>query len=185
MSPMTKLGALLDHVAVSSLQQAVLRGLILLSAVGVVALVDGAGGSVGALVIAVVVGLGLVAATVPDSSAPLFLVLALGWLWGAETPDVWSGWGLAVAALLTVIHVAATLCGYGPPALRVPPALVRAWTGRGLVLLASATLVWAASGLLAGLDLPPSMAVLVVALALVAAWIGLLVVRLVSREAAS
>ena len=184
MSPLASLGAILDRVAVSSLQQAVLRALVLVSAVGVVGLVRGAGGSVGPLVTAAVVGLALIAAAIPDSSAPLFLVLVLGWLWWAATPDAWSGWSLGATALLTVVHVACTLCGYGPPALRVPPRLVGAWVGRGGFLLASAALVWVAAGVLAGLDLPSSTGLIVVALALVAGRLGLLVVRILNREAA-
>ena len=184
MSPLATLGRALDRVVVASRQQTVLRVALLVAGVGVVVLVRAAGGSPGTFTTVVLVILGLVAATVADSSAPLFFVLALGWLWAAEVPDVWSGWTLGAAALLTVVHVTSTLCGYGPPALQLPTRLLLVWASRAMVMLASAALVWVAAGVLTTLELPPNRALVVAALALVGGWVGVLLSRLLSREAA-
>jgi hypothetical protein len=182
MSRVSEVSAAVDRAVLASRQQLVLRGLLLAATAGFVWLVAAAGGSPGLLSVVALAVAAAAAATAPDSHAPMVLVLGLGWLWWGEVPDSWSTPSLVAAGLLLVVHGTATLGCYGPPALRLPGPLLRAWTGRGLVMLAATALVWLAAGLLTTLDLPQSAAVVVAAMALVAGWIGLLMVRLVGRD---
>jgi hypothetical protein len=182
MSRASDVSAAVDRAVLASRQQVGLRGLLIAATAGFVSLVPAAGGSPGMLSVVALAVVAVAAATAADSHAPMVLVLGLGWLWWGEVPDTWSTWTLAAAALLLVVHVTATLGCYGPPALQLPGPLLGAWTGRALVMLAATALVWLAAGLLTTLDLPQSAAVVVAAMALVAGWIALLLVRLVSRE---
>lgn len=184
MSLVSDLAAGLDRAVLASRQQLLLRVATVGATLGFLWLVPVAGGTPGVISVAALLGVGVLAVALPDSSAPLFLVLGLGWLWWGEVPDRFSGWTLLAAALLLVVHVAATLACYGPPALELPGSLLVTWTGRAAVMLAGAALVWVAGGVLTGLDLPPSATVVVVALALVAGWVTLLLARLVGRDAA-
>lgn len=172
--------AVVDQVLLVSRQQLALRTASLVAAVGFLVLVEAAGGSPGWFPLLLLVLAALAAATFPDTNTPLALVLGLGWLWWAQVPDVFSGWTLAAAVLLTAVHVTSTLGGYGPPALQVPGALLLAWGRRAAVMAAASVLVWLAAGLLGALDLPPSASVAVMGLAVVAAWIVLLLTRLVT-----
>ena len=79
-----------------------------------------AGGSLHVVVSTGLLVLAVLAALMPDSSAPLFLVLGLAGRWWVAVPDPWSGWTLAAAVLLLAVHLASTLGSYGPPALAVP-----------------------------------------------------------------
>ena len=116
------------------------------------------------VVLGVVVALG---ARWPSLGAPpvwltaLVLVLAVGWalmpesVVGVVTLAVvglsWSAGGdgdLPMGALVAAVgmltaHLAALVVSYGPPALPVAPGVVRLWAARGLVVLATAPLVWA------------------------------------------
>ncbi len=49
---------------------------------------------------------------------------------------------LVVAAAVTVAHVAATLLGYGPPAMPVDPELGALWAVRGALAWTAALAVW-------------------------------------------
>ena len=185
MSRASDASAVLDRVVLASRQQVLLRSLLLAAGLGFLGLVPAAGGSPGRFAILALVVAAVAAALAPASNAPLVLVLGLGWLWWGQVPDVWSTWSLAAGVLLLVVHVASTLCGYGPPALVLPGSLLRAWGGRAVSLAAATSLVWLAGGLLTTLDLPQSPVVVVVAMALVAGWIVLLLSRLVTREASA
>lgn len=182
MSRLSDASAVLDQVLLVSRQQLALRTASLAAAVGFLVLVQAAGGSPGWFPLLLLLLAAATAATLPDSNTPLVLVLGLGWLWWAQVPDAFSAWTPAAAVLLTVVHVTSTLGGYGPPALQVPGPLLLAWGRRAAVMAAAAALVWLTAGLLAALDLPPSAAVVVLGLAVVTAWIVLLIRRLVTGE---
>ena len=182
MSRVSEISEAVDRAVLASRQQMVLRGLLLVATACFVGLVLAAGGTPALLAVAALAVAAVAAATAPDSNAPLVLVLGLGWLGWGEVPDAWSTWSVAAAALLLVVHLTSALGGYGPPALELPAPLLRAWAGRGLTMLAATALVWLAAGALTLLDLPQSAAVVIAAMALVAGWIGVLLVRLVSRD---
>ena len=174
--------ALLDRAVLAHRQQRVLRAGVVAATVAFLWLVVLAGGSVHVVVSAGLLVLALLAALMPDSSAPLFLVLGLAGRWWVAVPDAWSGWTLAAAVLLLAVHVASTLGAYGPPALVVPGDLVRTWAGRAALMLAVTALVWLVAGLFTTLHLPGNVGVLAAALGVVVAWIALLGRRLVARD---
>lgn len=179
---MARASALLDRAVLAHRQQRVLRAGVLASTVAFLWLVVLAGGSLHVVVSAGLLVLAVLAALMPDSSAPLFLVLGLAGRWWVAVPDAWSGWTLAAAVLLLAVHLASTLGAYGPPALAVPGDLLRTWVGRAAVMLAVTALVWLVAGLFTTLALPGSVPVLAVALGVVVAWIALLGRRLVTRD---
>lgn len=174
--------ALLDRAVLAHRQQRVLRAGVLVATLAFLWLVVLAGGTVHVVVSTGLLVLAVLAALMPDSSAPLFLVLGLAGRWWAAVPDAWSGWTLAAAVLLLAVHLASTLGSYGPPALVVPAALLRTWAGRAAVMLAVTALVWLVAGLFTTLALPGTVPVLAVALGVVVAWIVLLGRRLVTRD---
>ncbi len=126
--------------------------------------------------------LAVLASLLPDSSAPLFLVLALALRWALVVPDPLSVWTLAAAGLLLVIHLAATLGSHGPPALVLAPALLALWGRRAAVMAAATALVWVGAVTLEALDLPANTLVVVIGLMLALGGTALLGRLLVTRE---
>ena len=59
------------------------------------------------------------------------------------------------ALLLVAAHLAAVLLSYGPSTLPVDPALLRRWLRRGVVVSASAPLVWLVAVTVADQPEPP------------------------------
>ncbi|MGH3444370.1 MAG: hypothetical protein ACRDPB_03250 [Nocardioidaceae bacterium] len=126
----------------------------------------------------VVLLVSLVAAALPDSSAPLFLVAGLAALWVVTVPDRLSVFVLLAAWDLLVLHVAATLACYGPPGTVIGRVLALRWAGRLGLLAAAASLVWVAGRLATGLALPSAGWVAALALVVVLGWVGYLALRL-------
>ena len=168
---------LLDRLALSSGQQRAFRAVVLLAALGFLAVVWTHGDHhpwltlAGALVAAQAAGM-------PETNAPLVLVAYLGLLWLLATPDRLDGWTLAAAALLFAVHLSCTLVSHGPAGLRLDPAMLRSWAVRAGGCLAAAVLVWLVGGLVAGMHRPPSTVLPGAALAVVLAWCGLVAVRI-------
>jgi hypothetical protein len=121
--------------------------------------------------------LALVVALLPDSHAPLGLVVYLGGLWMLADPGL-DLWTLPAAAALLALHVACTLASYGPPGLALDRTLLARWRARATVCLSGAVLVWLAARTLAFLDLPPDALVVGAALLVLLGWVGFLTVRL-------
>lgn len=180
----TSLGgsAFLDRVLLAAPQQVVLRVASLAATLGFLWLVVLASGPFHPVLSALLVALAMFAVVLPDSSAPLFLLLGLAGLWTLSVPDTWSAWSLGAAALLLVVHLAGTLACYGPPALTVDRELLTVWVRRAAVMLAVTVLVWLTAGFLGALEPPASAALLVAALALVVLWIAFVISRLVARD---
>lgn len=182
MNAPVQLSGFADRISVASPAQVALRALPLVATVALVWLTVMLGGPVqpvlttGAVLLAVVVGL------LPDSAAPLFLVLALSLRWALVVPDPLGWWTLVAALLLLVIHLAATLGSYGPPALVLPRSLLLLWLRRAAVMVAATVLVWVVAVALEGFDLPSSAIVLVLGLAVVLAWTAFLGRRLLTRD---
>lgn len=94
------------------------------------------------VLVALVVAGALLAAFRPEHlghSVTMGLVLA--W-WALQLRTEMPVAALVVAAGLTVAHVAATVLGYGPPALPVDSALALLWSGRAAMTWTAALVVW-------------------------------------------
>jgi hypothetical protein len=168
---------LLDRLALSSGQQRAFRAVVLLAALGFLAVVWVHGDHhpwltfVGALVAAQAAGM-------PETNAPLMLLVYLGLLWVVATPDRLDGWTVAAAALLLAVHLACTLVSHGPAGVRLDPAMLRSWAVRAVGCLAAGILVWLSGKVVAGMHRPPSGVLLGAALAVVLTWCGLVAVRI-------
>jgi hypothetical protein len=172
----------LDRLSVASWQQVLLRAVPLL-VTPLFAWVTVALGSpfhpvltVGLILLAVGSGL------LPDSSVPLFLVLALAVLWALQVPETLSAWTPVGALLLLAIHVACALCSYGPPGLALDTRILRAWGGRCLVVASVTALVWLLVLVLNVLDLAAGPAPVIAGLAVVLGWTAYLGRRLLTRQ---
>ncbi len=86
------------------------------------------------------------------------------------------------ALLLLAVHVACTLCSYGPPALAVDARTLRAWGARSLVMASVTALVWLLVAVLSGLDLVAGPVPVVAGLAVVLGWTAYLGRRLLTRQ---
>jgi hypothetical protein len=161
---------LLDGLSRLSGQQRLLRAAAPLTVVVLLLLEAAAGGRPSVPYVLVIVVLGLLAALLPDSGAPLVVVLVLGFGWALGVPEALSGWVLLAALDLLALHVTCTLAAYGPPGLVLAPALLKTWLSRSAAAAAVTALVWLAARLL-GLLHPASSAWLFgAALGLVVAW---------------
>jgi hypothetical protein len=176
----TRLAA--ERLALAGRQQLVLRGLAGVASVAMLVLVPVAGGGSHPILSGMLLLLTLLVMLVPDSAAPMFLVLGLGGLWGVYVPETLSAWTLVAAADLLVLHLACTLASYGPPQLALEPAMFRLWGGRAAVLLAVTALVWVGARVLGGLGLDPSGLVTAAALGVLLVWLVWLSVRLIARD---
>lgn len=172
----------LDRLSLASRQQVVLRAVPLLATPLFVWLTVVLGSPFHPLLTAALVLLAAGTALLPDSSVPLFLVLTLATTWALQVPETLS-WGTPLAALLLLaIHLACTLCGYGPPALALDRRILAAWAGRALVMASATAVVWVGTALLAGLDPPTGPVPLVAGLVVALGWTAYLGRRLLARS---
>lgn len=178
MTAVQELTRLLGDLARCSPQQLAFRAGVVAATAGVLGLEALAGAPPGGVFSVVALALALVAAAMPDSSAPLFLVLMLGVHWALVVPEQLTGWILLAGVALLTLHVCAALASYGPPSLVLKGALLRLWWRRCAVLAAAMVLAWLAAKGLSVLHLPSSGLVLAAALVLLAAWTWLLGRRL-------
>lgn len=162
--------------------QRAVRGMIGLASLVFLALVVAAGGDFHPLFSLALVALTLLVVAVPDTSAPLFLVLGLAGLWAVSLPGRVDAWTLAAAVDLLVLHLACTLASYGPPQLELAPRMFLLWGRRGVVVVAATALVWLAARLLASVDPPDSELLFATALGLLLGWAGFLWLRLLTRD---
>ncbi|HET7385348.1 MAG TPA: hypothetical protein VFJ19_01640 [Nocardioidaceae bacterium] len=172
---------ILDGLSRLSRVQLLLRACLPATTVLMLVLVRVAGSELSTLYAVVVLLVSLAAAALPDSSAPFFLVVALAALWVVsvdEQSDRLDVFVLLAGWDLLVLHVAATLAGYGPPGTVVGRVLALRWAGRLGLMAAAATAVWLAARAASGLGLPSAGWVAAVALGVVLAWVGYLAVRL-------
>ncbi|WP_296605214.1 hypothetical protein [Nocardioides sp.] len=103
------------------------------------------------------------------------LLVAVGW-WAAALGATTSAWLLVAAGALVVAHVAGLLASYGPPTMPVDRAVTRLWVRRGVLVLLTAPVAWAAVLLLDDQPEQPGIWVLgvgVACLATVAATVAL------------
>jgi hypothetical protein len=173
-----------ERLGLASRQHVLLRGLAGLTGIQFLALVVWAGGDYHPLISLGLVGLVAVAVLLPDSGAPLFLVIGLGSLWAVAVPETLSAWTMLAALDLLVLHLSFALASYGPPQVVLDGGLLLLWAGRAALMAAVTALVWLGGRFLGALDLSPSGLVTAAALALVIGWTALLMRRLVTRDAA-
>jgi hypothetical protein len=173
-----------ERLGLASRQHVLLRGVAGLAGIQFLALVVWAGGDYHPLLSLALAGLVAVVLLLPDSGAPLFLVVGLGALWAVAVPETLSAWTLLAALDLTVLHLACALASYGPPQVVLDRVLLLLWAGRAAVLAAVTALVWLGGRFLATLDLSATGLVTAAALALLIGWSALLMRRLVTRDAA-
>jgi hypothetical protein len=173
-----------ERLGLASRQHVLVRGVAGLAGIQFLALVVWAGGAYHPLFSLALAGLVAVVLLVPDSGAPLFLVLGLGALWAISVPESLSVWTLLAALDLLVLHLACTLASYGPPQVVLGRSLLLLWAGRAALMAAVAALVWLGGRLLGVLDPAATGLVTAAALALLIGWTVLLMRRLVTRDAA-
>lgn len=165
---------LLDRIALSSRQQQVARSVVLLAPLVFLALVTLSGGTFHPLLTVVGVLLAVLAALVPETNAPLGVLVYLAATWAITSVGALDGWTLLAAVDLFALHLAATLASYGPPGLVLDADLLVLWRRRAVVCLAAAGGVWLVARLLAFLELPSSGLALGLALLVFLAWLGAL-----------
>ncbi len=174
---------LLDQLFLASPQQRALRAVGLLAAWVFLGLVPAAGGAFHPLVTLVAVLLSLLVALMPESNAPLALLVYLGALWGLSVQGGLDLWTLAAAVDLCVLHLSCTLASYGPSGLSLDADLLALWRGRFVLCVGAAVLVWTVARALTFLDLPGSGLALGLALVAFLGWVAFLTVRLAQSRA--
>ena len=184
MNPDTAARRAWERLGLASRQHLLLRAVAGLAGLLFLGLVVWAGGGYHPLFSLVLAGLLAVVVLVPDSGAPLFLVLGLGGLWAVSVPETLSTWAVLAALDLLVLHLACTLASYGPPQVVLDRALFLLWAGRASLMAAAAVLVWLGGRFLGAFDLSATGLVTAAALAVLIGWTVLLMRRLVTRDAA-
>lgn len=172
----------LDELSRLTSQQRLLRVLVL--ALPVVALMlEVRAGATPPFLVTVPFGLfTLMSVLLPDSHAPLAVILILGGYWGMGIGEELSVSLLLVTATLLAFHVTCLLTSYGPASVVLDPSLLGLWLRRFCVALAVALLVWLTARALTELDLPANGWLLAVALLVLVGWTTLLARRLSLHE---
>lgn len=178
MSPGAFTRGVAERLSGISRQQLVLRCGIGVGAVGVLAVILIAGGTLSPFWTSFVVLAALVTMLIPQDFAPFVLLTGLIWLWAISVPDLFSPATILVAALLFGIHVLCALTSYGPPELVLDRAILVRWLSRCTWGAAAAGATWSAVWLTSSVQLSGGEWVRVVALGLLLVWIGFLTSRL-------
>jgi hypothetical protein len=138
--------------AYPGLDQLALRTTIVLGCLTTVVAAQAAGARPAEWVLWLMVGLALVTAHRPESTAGIGLLVLAAYVWSLA-PETLSPLVLVVAAGMVLVHVAALVAAQGPARMRLDGVQVRRWAARGLVLWVAAAIVWGLSVAMA--DLPP------------------------------
>lgn len=182
MSVGVTVSGLLDNLSLLSMQQLSLRLVVLIAPMVALVAEGRAGAHVQTWFITFVVIICAGSALLPDSHTGLLVVLMIGLHWALALRDVTSAWVLVAALALLVFHVAGVLASYGPTSVVLGSSLLALWLGRCGVAAAVTVLVWLATRVGSGLDLPANGLVLGAALLVVAGWIFVLAHRLLIRR---
>jgi hypothetical protein len=141
-----------------SRSQQVVRGLLVLAAVGVLVLTWALAPSPILVLAVALAALTAYAAARPQSWVVTVLVvgLVLNWLASVPVADSLGGWlGLLLAAwLLLVVHLSASLAASLPSAAPIPAVSLRTWARRGAAVSGLMVPVWAVATL-SGLQAVP------------------------------
>lgn len=133
------------------IDQFVLRAMVVIGAMTAVVAAQAAGARPPVWQQWVVVGLALLTAFRPESTAGFGLLAGTAYVW-ALAPETLSPLVLLAAAGMVLAHVAALVAAQGPARMRVDGVQVRRWAVRGLLLWLAAAAVWGLGVALA--DLP-------------------------------
>lgn len=174
--------SMLDRLSLLSRQQRLFRLVVPVSTVVFLGLIPVAGGELHLVPSGLIVMLSVVPALIPDSGAAMFVTLALGGMWAFSMPTTLSVWVLVAALDLLALHLACALASYGPPSLVLDRRLLVVWGRRAAVIAVVTALVWVATRLLSGLDLPSTGWAYGAALAVLLGWLALLTARVSERE---
>ncbi|HET9858449.1 MAG TPA: hypothetical protein VFQ19_01605 [Nocardioidaceae bacterium] len=179
MSRGSEITSFLDGLTRLSRQQWTLRALVLVSPFVALFATHQAGAPWRSWLAALLLGVTLLSALLPDSHAPLAVLLLTGVHWVLAVGENLSGWLLVVAISLLGFHVACLLAAYGPPSVVLDPVLLRRWSARAGLAAAAGILVWLAAWVAEGLEPPGSGWLLAAALLVLLGWTVLLARRLV------
>jgi hypothetical protein len=173
----------LDAIVLSSPSQRAMRAVEVAAPVLFMAMIPVSGGvfHLGFTVVGLL--LTLVVALVPQTHAPLGLVLYLAGLWMVSSSGRLDLWTPVAAALLFALHLACMLSSYGPPGLRLDAGLLAVWRRRAVLCLEAAVLVWVVAAVLSLFPLSPSTVGVGLGLLVVIGWVALLTVRLARPDA--
>ena len=123
------------------LDQAAVRGAVVVGAMTSVVAAQAAGARPAPWTQGLLIGLAVLVAARPESSAGVALLIGLAWLW-STVPDPHSPMVLAVAAGMVLVHVMATVAAQGPSSMQVDGTQARRWLVRGVALWLAAATVW-------------------------------------------
>lgn len=128
--------------------QAVCRVLVIIGAMVAVVAAQAAGARPSDWVQVLLVGLALIVAVRPESSAGVVLLVGTAYVW-STVPDPLSPLVLVAAAGMVLVHLGALVAAQGPARMRVDGVQAARWLLRGILLWLAAAAVW-------GLDLVAS-----------------------------
>ena len=94
------------------------------------------------IVLALIIGLAIAAATRPDSHTALLAEAIVVWQWFAGVDDTTTPGALAVATCLFVFHAVIALMAVTPSSAVVDRLLVRRWVRRGVGVGAATLAMW-------------------------------------------
>jgi hypothetical protein len=131
--------------------QLLLRALVVIGGATSIVAAQAAGARPASWLQSVVLGLAVLTAVRPESTAGVGLLGGAAYTW-ALAPETLSPLVLLAAAGMVLAHVSALVAAQGPARMRVDRAQVRRWAARGLLLWLAAASVWGLS--VAMTDLP-------------------------------
>ena len=121
--------------------QVALRSMVGLGAVTVLIAAAAAGATLPMWQQFTLVGLAVLTAFWPDSSAGMLLLVGSAYVW-ARTPESLSPLVLVAAAGMVFAHTAALVAATGPASLRVDRVQASRWAVRGTLVWISAAVAW-------------------------------------------
>ena len=179
MSRGSEIASFLDGLNRLSGQQWALRALVLVAPLVALFATHQAGAPWRPWLAALLLGVTLLSALLPDSHAPLAVLLLTGVHWVLTVDENLSGWLLVATIALLGFHVACLLAAYGPPSVVLDSVLLRRWSVRTGLAAAAGALVWLAAWGAERLSPPGSGWLLAAALLVLLGWTVLLSRRLV------
>ena len=121
--------------------QVVLRCVVGAGAVTVLVAAAEAGSAVPLWQQVTLLGLAVLTACWPDSSAGTLLLLGAAYVW-AGTPESLTPWVLVAAAGMLFAHLAAMVAATGPPALKVDSVQASRWAARAASVWIASAVAW-------------------------------------------
>lgn len=154
-----------------SLEQAMLRGAILFSALGLAILLNRTAehGAFNFWTMLLPVGLGVLTTIFPQAPWTPVLMVYTVVVWTVVNEDLATTGSLLAAALLLIIHTSAALASAVPLAASLPTGLWVRYAGRCAAVLGITTLIWMAVRVFTGTTIPGGVVALLLATVMIAA----------------